>query len=107
MSDQRYYDLVASELQSRTIKTGLWARAVAEVGGEGPAARARYIKLRVVELEAEDRSRRGRRDRRAGESSGSQYTSGEATANENKVVVWVAVGAILGAVIAVLFFGGH
>lgn len=50
MSDQRYYDVVAEELQCKYIRTGLWARAVAETGGEGDTARSLYIRLRVSEL---------------------------------------------------------
>lgn len=55
MSEQRFYDIVASELQSRSLKPGLWARAVAEVGDEGAGARARYIQLRVTELAEQER----------------------------------------------------
>jgi hypothetical protein len=51
MSDQRFYDIVAVELQRRSLRPGLWTRAVAETGGEGEAARALYIRLRVAELE--------------------------------------------------------
>jgi hypothetical protein len=50
MSDQRYYEIVAEELQRKFLRPGLWARAVAEAGGEGDAARALYIRLRVAEL---------------------------------------------------------
>jgi hypothetical protein len=50
MSDQRYYEIVAGELQRRSIRPGLWARAVAESGGEGDAVRSLYIRLRVAEL---------------------------------------------------------
>ena len=55
--EQRFYDFVALELQSRNIRPGLWARAVAEVGDEGATARARYIQLRVKELADEERLR--------------------------------------------------
>ena len=48
--DQRFYDIVAEELQRKVLKPGTWARAVAETGGEGEAARAHYIRLRVAEL---------------------------------------------------------
>ena len=50
MSNQRYYEVVAEELQRRSLRPGLWARAVAETSGEGEAARAFYIRLRVAEL---------------------------------------------------------
>jgi hypothetical protein len=60
MSDQRYYEVVAEELQRKSIRPGLWARAVAETGGEGDMARSLYIRLRVGELmqiEQADRTR--------------------------------------------------
>ncbi len=50
MSDQRYYEIVAEELQRKFLRPGLWARSVAETGGEGDTARAHYIRLRVLEL---------------------------------------------------------
>lgn len=50
MIEQRYYEVVAEELNRRFLRHGLWARAVAETGGEGDAARALYIRLRVSEL---------------------------------------------------------
>ena len=53
MNDQRFYELVAQELQRRFIRPGLWARAVAETGDEGKTARALYIRLRVAELQEE------------------------------------------------------
>jgi hypothetical protein len=51
---QRYYDIVASELKSRQLVDGLWARAVAETGDEDSRARARYIKLRAEQLQLQD-----------------------------------------------------
>lgn len=53
-ADQRYYDTVAEELRRSFLRPGLWTRAVAETGGEGDAARALYVRLRVAELTFED-----------------------------------------------------
>jgi hypothetical protein len=50
MDDQPFYNIVALELRDQALRPGLWARAVAETGGEGSQARARYIRLRVAEL---------------------------------------------------------
>ena len=50
MTDQRYYEVVGQELQNKVVRAGLWARAVAETGDEGAAARGLYISLRVAEL---------------------------------------------------------
>jgi hypothetical protein len=61
MSNQRHYEIVAEELQRRFVRPGLWTRAVAETSGEGSAARAFYIRLRVaevIEIEQADRARK-------------------------------------------------
>jgi hypothetical protein len=58
MDDQPFYNIVALELRDRALKPGLWARAVAEAGHEGGAARALYIRLRVSELMQERESLR-------------------------------------------------
>ena len=50
MVNQRYYEIVAEELWSRSLRPGLWARAVAETCDEGAVARAFYTRLRVAEL---------------------------------------------------------
>ena len=60
MSDQYFYDVVAEELQRRSLRPGLWTRAVAETGGEGDSARALYIRLRVAELMQLEQSERAR-----------------------------------------------
>ena len=60
MSDQRFYEFVAEELQRRSLRPGLWARAVAETGGEGETARALYIRLRVAELLQIEQAERAR-----------------------------------------------
>jgi len=57
MKDQRYYDIVAEELQRKFLRPGLWTRAVAEAGGEGDAAaRSLYIRFRVAEIKQEEQS---------------------------------------------------
>lgn len=58
MKDQHYFDIVALELQTRAVKPGLWARAIAESGQDDGRARAAYIKLRVQELKEEDELKR-------------------------------------------------
>ena len=58
MNDKEYYDVVAQEIQSRTLHPGLWARAVAETNDEGTKARALYIRLRVGELVEQEQAER-------------------------------------------------
>lgn len=47
---QKYFDAVAAELMGKTIKAGLWARAIAETGSDDGSAKAIYIRLRAEEL---------------------------------------------------------
>jgi hypothetical protein len=58
MSEQDYYDIVAQEIQSRSLRPGLWARTVAETDDEGAKARALYIRLRVGELLEQEQAER-------------------------------------------------
>ena len=99
MSNQRYYEAVAEELQRRFIRPGLWARAVAETGGEGDAARALYIRFRVSELEEEERSERARAaaemERRASEAArAEQRERADAERPPMPYVGWIFIGAI-------------
>jgi hypothetical protein len=55
---QKYFDAVAAELMGKTIKAGLWARAIAETGSDDGSAKAIYIRLRAEELCEEDAKRR-------------------------------------------------
>jgi hypothetical protein len=60
MTDQQAYDLVASEIQSRQLKPGVWARSLAESAGNKHLAESRYIKLRAEEILAKDRAEQSR-----------------------------------------------
>jgi len=67
MTPQFFYDQVASELMAGPPHPGLWARAYALADGDLAKARARYINLRVQQLEAEfvaEGERRQQRERR-------------------------------------------
>ncbi len=50
--DQRFYDMVADEIRSRSLVDGLWVRSISEAGGEATKARAIYISYRVEQLKA-------------------------------------------------------
>ena len=52
---QKYFDAVAEELAQKSVKPGLWARAMAESGTDDARARASYIRLRVAELQEEEK----------------------------------------------------
>lgn len=45
-----FYDEVARELQGKSMVSGLWTKAFAEMGGDDAKARALYIKYRVAQL---------------------------------------------------------
>ena len=53
MDDEPFYEQVAAEVASGDVKPGLWAKAFAEAGGNDPAAKATYIRLRAGPLIAE------------------------------------------------------
>ncbi len=53
MNPQLFFDRVASELMSGPPHPGLWARAYALTDGDLARARARYIILRVQQIEVE------------------------------------------------------
>ena len=48
--DQRVYARVAVEMEANQLRPDLWARALAESGGDAARCQAIYIRLRVAEL---------------------------------------------------------
>lgn len=48
--EEAIYEQAAQELESHTLKKGLWAKAIAEADGNENIARARYIKTRSQQL---------------------------------------------------------
>jgi hypothetical protein len=56
MIEQRYYTIVAEELQHQFLDPGLWTRAIAEAGGENDATRSLYIRFRVANLSEIEKS---------------------------------------------------
>lgn len=54
----KFYDEVARELEAKSLRPGLWTRAVAETGDEGSAAKALYIRFRVSELVQQEQTGR-------------------------------------------------
>jgi hypothetical protein len=48
-----FFQIAWDELSSGSIQKGIWARAYSETEGDEPKAKARYIKLRVPQLEME------------------------------------------------------
>ena len=53
LAEEQLYAQAAEEVSSGQIRQGLWAKAIAENGGDDSAAKARYLKLRVEIMKAE------------------------------------------------------
>ena len=52
LAEEQLYAQAAEEVASGQIRPGLWAKAIAETGGD-EAAKAQYLKLRVEIMKAE------------------------------------------------------
>lgn len=50
LDDEPFYEEVAKEIESDTMKPGLWTKAFAEADGDDNQAKAIYIRLRVAQL---------------------------------------------------------
>ena len=53
LAEEQLYAQAAEEVASGQIRQGLWAKAIAETGGDEAAARAHYLKPRVEIMWAE------------------------------------------------------
>jgi len=53
LAEEQLYAHAAEEVASGQIRQGLWAKAIAETGGDEAAAKAQYLKLRVEIMRAE------------------------------------------------------
>ena len=53
LAEEQLYAHAAEEVASGQIRQGLWAKALAETGGDVAAAKAQYLKLRVEIMKAE------------------------------------------------------
>ncbi len=53
VSVEAFYEIVATELEQQTHKTGIWTKAFAVANGDQTKARVIYIRLRVAQLEQE------------------------------------------------------
>ena len=53
LAEDQLYAQAAEEVASGQIRQGLWAKAIAETGGDEVAAKAHYLKLRVEIMKAE------------------------------------------------------
>jgi hypothetical protein len=48
--EEAFYEIVATELNQQTQKTGIWTKAFADAGGSPEQTRALYIRYRVAQL---------------------------------------------------------
>lgn len=72
--EEELWAIAAQEMDSQGRRAGLWAKAFAEAQGNEPAARANYLKWRVLQLQHEFESRRKQAEeaQRATEEQGQQ-----------------------------------
>ena len=53
LAEEQLYAQAAEEVASGQIRQGLWAKAIAETGGDEAVAKGHYLKLRVEIMKAE------------------------------------------------------
>lgn len=72
--EEELWAIAAQEMDSQGRRIGLWAKAFAEAQGNEPAARANYLKWRVLQLQHEFEGRRKQAEeaQRAAEEHGQQ-----------------------------------
>ena len=56
----KFYEIAGNEIASKSVVVSLWARAFAEANGAENLAIAKYVKLRVLQLEVEWRAEKAR-----------------------------------------------
>lgn len=64
-NQERFYEMAAQEVATKEVVRGLMAQAYAEADGDEKKAVARYIRLRVPQLESEYEQRRLQSSRKA------------------------------------------
>ena len=53
LAEEQLYAQAAEEVASGQIRQGIWAKAIAETGGDEAAAKAHHLELRVEIIKAE------------------------------------------------------
>ncbi|MBK18447.1 MAG: hypothetical protein CMM52_06385 [Rhodospirillaceae bacterium] len=88
---QEFYEAAYLELENDKKVIGVWARALAESDGEDTKAKARYIALRVEEMEAQSREKeRSEQEARQREAEAiERYNSVEGVCERLAEKVWV------------------
>ena len=79
LAEEQLYAQAAEEVASGQIRQGLWAKAIAETGGDEAAAKAHYLQLRVeimkAEAEVTDYARKQAAKEADKESAGDSYST--------------------------------
>jgi hypothetical protein len=91
--NDKYYDEVARELETKSLRPGLWTRAVAETGDEGSAAKALYIRLRVSELVKQEQTDRASSQAEARRKADEQRRAAKAA--KPPILWYVGAGIVL------------
>lgn len=63
LDEERLYSSIADELASGVINRGLYAKALADTGGDEPKGKARYIELRARAIKTERAAQEEQRQR--------------------------------------------
>ena len=92
LAEEQLYAHAAEEVASGQIRQGLWAKAIAETGGDEAAAKAQYLKLRVeiMRAEAEITEFAANKASRANESQKFSKEKGASESNDGLVDMLVA-----------------
>lgn len=98
LAEEQLYALAAEEVASGQIRQGLWAKAIAETGGDDAAAKARYLKLRVEIMRAEFDVTHAASDD-TGVASEKPLASGV-----GKVLIWAFTLPVMGLIYFMVFF---
>ena len=80
--ENELYEIVAKEIRSGTLVDGLYTRAFSEADGNKDKARARYIKLRVEQLNEELQARIKQAKSEAEATAQAEKEAAEAQKNE-------------------------
>jgi hypothetical protein len=108
--DQRFYDQVAAEIESRQLDRGVWVRAFSEASGDDIKAKAVYISLRVAQLEGEERAAHAAR--RAEEAKATAHAEAELRKKQREnrhwtqePILWIIVVMLMFLLLAPVLFG--
>ena len=94
-----YYEIVAEEIRSGNLQSGVWAKAYADASGVKETAQALYIRYRVAQLAEAARDQ----DRGTSAAAGSDH--GEASSQRSSTPLYFPVSLLKFAMMSIVTFG--